>query len=204
MKKLCAVVVSLVASTVAVADVVDNPGSFNLTFDSGILKIGNLNPVAIDQLTIAGSVDGGGNVTIPTAGVALPDFVLTGTPIGAVTVRFVPLSDGTGSLNPLTGDATAAISFRVRLINSLLPAGCAIDPINVALTTGTDGSLTGVAYSPTDGTVTYVENSFAVPRTSNCGLFSSAIDSQIGLPSGSGNNYVDQLHGAFDTIFVGS
>jgi len=204
MKKLCAVVVSLVVSGLAFADVVDNPGPFNLTFDSGILKIGQLSPMAIDQLTIAGSVDGGGNLTIPMAGIVLPDFVLTGTPIGNITVRFVPLTDGTGSLNPLTGEAGAAISFRVRLINSLLPAGCAIDPINVALTTGTDGGLTGVAYSAVDGTASYVDNTFAVPRTSNCGLFGGAIDGQIGLPSASGNNFVDQLHGTFDTIFVGS
>ncbi|HXN40579.1 MAG TPA: hypothetical protein VN918_02235, partial [Myxococcaceae bacterium] len=107
MKKLCAAAVSVTAfvvSGLAFADVVDNPGPFNLTFDSGILKIGQLSPMAIDQLTIAGSVDGGGNVTIPIAGIALPDFVL-GTPIGNITVRFVPLTDGTGSLNPLTGDA---------------------------------------------------------------------------------------------------
>jgi hypothetical protein len=203
MKKLCAVV-SLVVSGLAFADVVDNPGPFNLTFDSGILKIGQLNPMAIDQLTIAGSVDGDGSVTIPMAGIALPDFTLTGTPIGDVIIRFVPLADGTGSLNPLTGDAVAAISFRVRLINTFLPAGCAIDPINAALTTGTDGALTGVPYSPDDGTATFVNNTFAVPRTSNCGLFGGAIDSQIGLPSGSGNNFIDQLHGTFDTIFVGS
>ncbi len=204
MKKIGAVVVSLVLSGLAFADVVDNPGPFNLTFDSGILKIGQLSPMAIDQLTIAGSVDGGGNVTIPMAGIVLPDFTLTGTPIGNVTVRFVPLTDGTGSLNPLTGDAGAAISFRVRLINSLLPSGCAIDPINIGLTTGADGGLTGLAYSAADGTATYVDNTSAVPRTSNCGLFGGAIDSQIGLPSASGNNFVDQLHGTFDTIFVGS
>src|ERR1700687_2065938 len=118
MKKLCAAAVSVTAfvvSGLAFADVVDNPGPFNLTFDSGILKIGQLSPIAIDQLTIAGSVDGGGNVTIPMAGIVLPDFVPTRNPLGNITVRFVPLPDGTGSLNPLTGDAGAAISFRVRL-----------------------------------------------------------------------------------------
>jgi hypothetical protein len=207
MKKVFAEVAALAALVVsgwALADVVDNPGPFNLTFDSGTIKIGQLNPMAIDQLSIAGSVDGAGNALIPAAGIVLPDFTLTGTPIGNVTIRFVPLTDGTGVLNPLTGEASAAISFRVRLINSLLPAACAIDPVNLALTTGTDGGLTGVAYSMDDGTATYVDNTFAVPRTSNCGLFGGAIDSQIGLPSGSGNNFVDQLHGTFDTLFVGS
>jgi hypothetical protein len=207
MKKLFAQVLSLTAlvvSGLAFADVVDNPGPFNLTFDSGTIQIGQLNPMAIDQLSIAGSVDGDGNLLIPSEGIVLPDSTLTGTPLGNITIRFVPLTDGTGSLNPLTGEAGAAISFRVRLINSLLPASCAIDPVNLALTTGTDGGLTGVAYSAEDGTATYVENTFAVPRTSNCGLFAGAIDSQIGLPSGSGNNFVDQLHGTFDILFVGS
>ena len=103
MKQLCAVsLASLVVSALALADTVDNPGDFNLSFDDGVLKIGNLDPVSqISQLTIAGSVDGDGNVTIPAAGIVVPDFTVP-SPVGPVTVRFVPLDDASGMLNPLT------------------------------------------------------------------------------------------------------
>src|SRR5258708_34271668 len=101
MKKLCAVVVSLVVSGLAFADVVDNPGPFNLTFDSGILKIGQLSPMAIDQLTIAGSVDGGGNVTIPMAGVGFSPFFLS-NPHGDNPPRFLPPPARTPPLTPPT------------------------------------------------------------------------------------------------------
>ncbi len=164
MKKLCALsLVSLVASALALADTVDNPGTFTLNFDAGTLQIGRLNPVAIDALTITGSVDSAGNVTIPIEAIVLPDFVVT-TDIGDVTVRFIPLADGSGLLDPLAGDATASVSFRIRLIHSLLPAGCGIGPVDATLTTGTDGGLTGVPYDMGDGTATYVNNTFEVPR----------------------------------------
>src|SRR5260370_20320319 len=105
MKKIGAVVVSLVLSGLAFADVVDNPGPFNLTFDSGILKIGQLSPMAIDQLTIAGSVDGGGNVTIPMAGIALSHLSLTRTPLRNVTARFLPLTHPPGPPRTLSRGA---------------------------------------------------------------------------------------------------
>ena len=206
-KRLCALLASVAcvaASGLSFADTVDNPGSFTLTFDSGVIKIGRQDPMPINQLSIAGSVDGGGNVFVPASGIVLPDGTLDAPIIGTVTVRYTPLADATGLLNPLTGDANATLSFRVSLINPFLPSTCRIEPVNLTLTNGTDGGLTGVPYSMDDGTATYVNNTFSVPRSSGCGIFGSSIDSQIGLPADSGTNYVDQLHGTFDTVFVGS
>jgi len=77
MKKLNLVsLASLLVSALALADTVDNPGDFNLTFDNGVLKIGALDPITqISQLTLAGSVDGDGNVTIPSR--SLPPSALS-------------------------------------------------------------------------------------------------------------------------------
>jgi len=205
MKQLCAVsLASLVVSALALADTVDNPGDFNLSFDDGVLKIGNLDPVSqISQLTIAGSVDGDGNVTIPAAGIVVPDFDVP-SPVGPVTVRFVALDDATGTLNPLTGEATATLSMRIRLIHTLLPDTCGIGPINATLTTNQDGDFMGVAYSMDDGTATYVNGTFEVPASDGCGFFGGTVDSLVGLPSPAGNNWVDGLHGTFDPVFFGS
>ncbi len=205
MKNLAVVpLTTLLVCAFALADTVDNPGDFNLSFDDGVLKIGNLDPVSqISQLTIAGSVDGDGNVTIPAESIALPDFTVP-SPVGPVTVRFVPLDDATGTLNPLTGEATVTLSMRIRLIHALLPNTCGIGPINVTLTADQDGDFMGVAYSMDDGTATYVNGTFEVPGSDSCGGLESTIDGIVGLPSPSGNNYVDGLHGMFDPVFVGS
>jgi hypothetical protein len=199
-----ALLASLVICSAASADTVDNPGDFALTFDTGIIKIGSLDPMSINQLSISGSVDSAGNITVPVSGIVLPDATISAPIIGNITVRYVPLADSTGVLNPLTGESSATLSIRVRLINPFLPSTCAIDPINVTLTNGSDGSLTGVGYDPSDGTVTYVNNTFAVPRSQGCGLFAGSVDGTIGLPSPAGNNYIDQLHGTFDPVLVGS
>jgi len=189
----------------SLADPVDNPGDFVLAFDSGTLKLGNLDEMAIAAFSVSGTVlDGDGNVFIPAAAIILPDATVPAPIIGDVTVRFEPLADAIGTLNAVTGDATAGLSVRVHLINPLLPPGCALTPVDIALTSGSDGGLTGIPYSMDDGTATYVNNSFAVPRSSGCGFFGGIIDSQIGLPSPPPRNYVNNLHGTFDPIFTGS
>lgn len=209
MRKLCLIVASLASLAfygTAVADPVDNPGPFNLFFDSGSLTIGLLQPFTIDSLAVGpGSIlDTSGTLVVPAGNIVLPDTSIEAPIIGTVVIHFEPLQDATGSLNALTGDMTTTLAMRVHLINPFLPTECGISPDPLNLTSGTDGALTGIPYSSSDGTVTLVNNSFGVPRSSGCGIFSGAIDNAIGLPSPPGSNSLDQLHGTFDTIFVGS
>jgi hypothetical protein len=197
----------VLSTAISSADPVDNPSDFLLTFDTGTIKIGNLDPMDIQTLSISGTVlDVEGNVFVPTSGIELADATFTlPPPIGDVTVRFEPLSDATGVLNALSGEATAALSVRVRLINPSLPSGCSITPVDIALTTGADGELAGTPYSMEFGTLTYVNNSFSVPATSGCGIiFGPIINTYIGLPSDPPRNSVDNLHGTFDPVFTGS
>ena len=190
----------------AVADPVDNPGPFNLHFDSGSLVLGTLAPFTITSLDVSGQIlDTTGAIDIPQGSIVLPDAVIPAPVIGDVTVHFLPLQDATGSLNALTGDMNTTLSMRVQLINPFLPAACGITPDPLALTSGTDGGLMGIPYSPDTQDVTLVNNSFGVPRSDGCGgIFGPLIDSQIGLPSPPGANSLDQLHGTFDTQFTGS
>jgi len=189
----------------AVADPVDNPGPFNLHFDNGSLVLGALAPFTIDSLDISGQIlDTSGAINIPADAIVLPDAVIPAPIIGDVIVHFRALQDATGNLNALTGDMTATLALRVGLENQFLPAGCGITPDPLVLTSGTDGGLMGIPYSPDTVDVTLVNNSFGVPRSDGCGLFGGAIDSAVGLPSPPGANSLDQLHGTFDTQFTGS
>lgn|SRR5262249_45470539 len=189
----------------ATADPVDNPGPFNLHFDNGTLVIGALEPFTITSLDVSGQIlDTTGALVIPRDSIILPDATIPAPIIGDVIVHFEALQDATGNLNALTGDMTTTLAMRVHLINPFLPASCGITPDPLNLTSGTDGALTGTPYSPDTVDVTLVNNSFAVPRSDGCGLFGGAIDSAVGLPSPSGANSLDQLHGTFDIQFTGS
>jgi len=199
-----AVAAALLTSSMAAADPVDNPSDYTQTFDAGRIKIGTLPETDFNGVSIAGTVlDTAGDIFIPADGITVPDITVS-SPLGDVILHFVSLSDQTGSLNAVTGDAAFNISLRIFLMNPNFPPDCRVDEIDVALTTGTDGTLTGVAYSMDDGTATYVNNSFTVPTTSDCGFFGTLIDAYVGLPADVGVNYINNMHGTFDTIFVGS
>ncbi len=164
---LLAVTAAVLASSFAAADPVDNPGDFTLAFDIGRIKIGNLQETDFNGVSIAGTVlDTAGDIFVAADCIVVPDIVVTAPLVGDVTLHFVSLSDETGSLNAVTGDGSVAVSLRIFLMNPNFPPDCRIDQIDVALTTGTDGTFTGVAYSMGDGTATYVNNSFTVPATS--------------------------------------
>ncbi len=154
-------------------------------------------------MSFAGTVlDTAGNIS---ASVAVSDITITGTPLGDVTLHFVSLSDVVGSLDALTGLTTLSVSLQMFLVNPNFPPECRIDRMDIALTTDTDGTLTGILYDMTDGTATYVNNSFSVPATTGCGfIFGPLIDSYAGLPAGPGVNWIDNLHGTFSTVFTGS
>jgi hypothetical protein len=202
---LLAVSVALLTSSLAAADPVDNPSDYTQTFDAGRIRIGNLDETDFIGVSVAGTVqDTAGDILIQADGVVVPDITVTAPLVGDVTLHFVSLSDQTGSLNAVTGDASFNISLRIFLVNPNFPPDCRVDEIDIALTTGTDGTLTGVAYSMDDGTATYVNNSFTVPTTSDCGFYGPLIDAYVGLPAGSGVNYINSMHGTYAPVFVGS
>ena len=198
---------SLLMGLPAAADPVDNPGPFTLTLPSGYFLIGNnqrrfdVDPTNPPML--GGSVDGTGAVALPQSEINFPDATITVPGLGNITVRILARSDGTGSLDAFRGDAIASVSLDVNLIHSFLPVGCGIRPIDLTVTTGTSGTLTGVPYDQALGTATYVSNDSVVPGSSNCGLLGGLIDAQIGLPAAAGVNKTE-LNAQFSPIFTGS
>ena len=158
-----------------------------------------------------GTIDAAGNLTIPTSGVILPKayirVAIGSNPVFIATV--IPTAPATGTINPLTGQASLRLRFRIGLTNEdgILPLGptCSIgttsNPIDInVLTTGTTSpplpntAISGSPYS-TSGSVLLVNNSFSVPGASGCPpiLFdpngiNTQINTNLGLPSPSGNN----------------
>jgi hypothetical protein len=146
---------------------------------------------------------------------AIPVSILGIPPLpGVLSVTAVPQLTAlpTVSLtNLLTEQGTAVgLSLDVQVNNALLGSSCTIgsssDPINVNLTSGTTNPpppnqpITGTRGTTTTNTKTgettntgtlLVDNAFAVPGTSGCGLF-GVLDPILnlieGLPSAAGNN----------------
>jgi hypothetical protein len=186
----------------AVAAIVDNPGNVSVTV---AITLGAGDQMfTLPAATLNGRIDSSGNLTIPAAGIVIPDRIIPDIPIiGSITIRVSPTADGTGRLNPITGDATATLSLRVSVLASILPSGCGLGPVSVTATTGTSGQLQGVPYDMAAGMATLVANDFTIPGTSGCGFLGAILDGLVGLPFAAGVAYVS-MDTAFDPIITGS
>jgi hypothetical protein len=208
LKKLFGLLVLMVAVVptgfVAMADTVDNPGGVTITAEANSsIQIGRAPRFVFGgstpPSTVGGTVDADGNLILPANQTNFqPITIMIGT--FSVTVRLVATEDGFGIINPLTGDASAVLTVRVDISGVFIPAGCRIPATTFVLDAGNDG---GAAYDATAGTATVVDNSFAVPVSTGCGLLGGIIDGQIGLPSASGNNVV-RLNVRLSPILTGS
>jgi hypothetical protein len=196
------IIVSMASPHLVFGGTVDNPGPFTANVTGGYVKVGsqrlNFDPAQLPSFF--GDVDSDGNMTIPP-------FVFPDITEGNTTVRFEVRDFSTGTIDPVSGNATLAISqIFLRILSAggfTMPDGCGIGPVNGILTTGVSGSLLGQPYDQTTGTATYVNNDVALPRSTGCGLFGGIIDNSIGLPSPAGNNEF-QLVIQFDPILTGS
>jgi PKD repeat protein len=178
------------------------------------------------NVSITGTIDAAGNITVPAAGIVFPPaYIKITNPFDGISwypkVQIAATAPGTGTLNPLTGDVTLNVKFRAVisgyvngvLMNATCAIGTAASPIDLTLVTGTvppvgnNPQLTGFKYNPTNGTAILVNNSFAVPGASGCnqGLvdLNSAINQNVGLPSGTGRNAVVLAGRADPTITRG-
>jgi len=156
------------------------------------------------DISISGTIDAAGNVTVPQSGVVFPPVFLS-LDGDLLTVRIQPTAPGTGNLDPLTGIATVNVFVRIKLEGSPLGIslggscfiGSAGSPLALQLTTettsppGPNQPISGTRYSAETGTATLVNNTFSVPGASGCGplgLANGPINDELGLPSASGNN----------------
>ena len=202
------VLITVLAATLAVlalpstasAAKVANPGPFNASVTGGFLRI-KTQTFGFDPgnpITFAGTIDSQGNVNIPTSGQTYPPMPIS-TGGFDLTVRINPAQAITGTVNPLTGQASLRLRVWIKIDGVPLGGGCRIasasSPIDVnALITGTtsppgpNGPITGTGYNADTGSMKIVNNDFSVPSSSDCGLAAGTVNGELGLPSASGNN----------------
>lgn len=189
--------VATLAPNQADAAKVANPGSFTATVTDGFLRIKDTsfgfdpnNPI-----TFTGTVASNGSVNIPESGQNYPPFKID----GGYTATIMPAAPITGTLNPLDGSVRLLLKVWIKIDGVPFGGGCRIasraNPIVVdSLITGTTSPpgpnqpITGTPYNTSNGTMKVVNNNFSVPSAEDCGFANGTVNSQLGLPSSSGNN----------------
>jgi len=158
-------------------------GSFQIGSQSAMIDPGN--PPVLGY-----SYDGAGTLSLPAGQAMFPPVVVPAPPpLDFVEIDISLTQDGSGSIDPVGGSASASLSLFFALVRDpFLPAGCGIGPVAVNPTTDTSGQLTGTPYDSSTGTAGFVENVYNVPISSGCSIFGPIIDGVLGLPSPSGNN----------------
>ena len=194
----------------AAAPTVGNPGAFDALVTDMVVHIGGGNPGTFhDDAGFAsindGTISPGGAVQVPQARLAFPPITYTDETYGSgtYTITFVPTGDATGSLNPVTGEGSLRVRFWARLQSQSFDFGpdCGMgseaSPVALTLTTGRTSPpaptapIAGHRYDESTGRLTLVNNSVALPATSNCNPpFGDALNSELHLPSAAGRNSV--------------
>ena len=193
----------------AAAPTVGNPGPFGALVTDMVVQIGGGNPGSFHGVAFpavsGGTISAGGVVRAPQGGLALPPVTYTDETYGSgtYTITLVPTSDATGSLNPVTGRGSIRLQFWARLQSQSFDfgpecgVGSAASPIALPLTTGRTSPpppgapITGSGYDESTGELTLVNNSVALPATSNCNPpFGDALNGELHLPSAAGRNSV--------------
>jgi hypothetical protein len=188
---------------------------------SGNLRIGGFNVPLHETLEVRGILIPDGGPTPPftapagsTGFIGRPERV----PGGLLGIEWIPgtsvlaiteLAGSPSAIRLNLEDFSIRIPVKVRLVNTLLGMDCHIGtnsrPVNLNLILGTTSPpapnrpITGMFGTPSSipggfqvlGNVN-VENSFAVPGATECGLglglINSLVNLKLGLPSAAGNN----------------
>lgn len=188
---------------------VGNPGVFGALVNDMVVQIGGGGAGSVHGVEYptvrGGTIAADGTVHVPRAGLSFPPVTYTDETYGSgtYTITFVPTSDATGSLNPVTGKGSLHVRFWARLQSQSFDFGpnCGVgteaSPIALTLTTGRTSPpppatpISGSRYDESSGRLTLVNNSVGLPATSNCGpFFGSALNSELHLPSAPGRNSV--------------
>jgi hypothetical protein len=197
------------SSARAAAPTVGNPGLLSAFVTDMVVQIGGGGAGSVHGVTFfalrGGTISADGAVRVPRAGLSFPPVTYTDETYGSgtYTITFVPTSDATGSLNPVTGEGSIRLQFWARLQSQSFDFGpdCGVgseaSPVALTLTTGRTSPpaptapIAGHGYDESTGRLTLVNNSVALPATSNCNPpFGDALNSELHLPSAAGRNSV--------------
>jgi len=191
----CAVGAALLASAPAAgAATVANPGPISASFTGGSISlaggVAQMTFSPASPLSVSGTVDENGAVTIPASGVTIPPITGSSTDLGFpidYTATLTP-HDATGSVDPASGAGTVTLRAHGTLVVTSALAGATCDlaapatPVEIPLTTGASAPLQGVPYNQADGTVTLVNGNFTLTRTcSFTGIGAAALSAALDL-----------------------
>lgn len=200
---LAAIGLAAIGATPALAQKVGNPGSFSAKLVNGEMKV-KTNEFGFDEsqnVNFAGTVDKAGNVNIPS--IVFPDQQIDNVPIaGSVTVKINVVNPTTGTINPNTGAFSLRLKVWIKIDGVPLGGGCRVgsasSPIDInTLITGTTSPpgpntpMSGTPYSPATGLAKVVNNSFAVPSSSDCGPAASTVNDMVSSPAGNNSAAFD-------------
>jgi hypothetical protein len=178
------------------AATVDNPGAVTLTVQAGSSVTVGTQTFGFGSGSIAGTVDGAGALTLPTA--AFPPIPIPGFP--GFTGQLVQDGVTTGTIDPVNGTASAAATVHVKIAGPGVDPTCQVGPVGLNLDVA---DATGLPYDMTTGLGTLADSNFAAPASTGCGFLGGLIDGQLGLPSPSGNNNIT-INLAVSPILIGS
>jgi hypothetical protein len=198
----------------------------NVQNRSGNLNIKGFNVPLGESLEIRGTlvVEPSGPVFVPPRGTT--GFFARAVPVpgGLLGIDWIPgndvlaITELAGSPSQIAVDVVTnsiRIPLKVRLVNLLLGMNCHIgtdrNPVSLNLITGTtsppapnrpiSGRVGEVAFTERGIVITgnvNVENSFAVPGASSCGLglglINTLVNLKLGLPSAGGNNSIQVVN----------
>ncbi len=201
---------------------VGNPGNFSAVVNDGLVRIKDQTFTFDDsdpdnQVEFAGTVDGQGNLLMPTSQFDFPPIEQTVSGFD-LTIHINVVGDPTdannvkGTLNPITGVASVRLRVWIKIDGVPFGGGCRIASagspidINTAITgttspPGPNTPISGTPYNTSNGRVKIVNNSFSVPSSSDCGPAAGSVNDAVGLPSASGNNEA-QLTATFNPILT--
>lgn len=212
--------------------VVANPGRVLITVTSGAIGLGGVDlplppcdEVGTGCLSFTATVAPDGSFTVANRDLQLPRFDLPldqlgqAIPIGLSVETYTAGAIG-GLISPQGRLARLELGLGVRLVpdlSSLGPlsflasgASCGIGPVQLSLTTGGSGDVTGVPYDPDTGTASLVDGRYEVPGLACSPLISIILpllagdalagvnindvigtaNQALGLPSSSGDSAV--------------
>ena len=196
---------------VEIAAVVDQPGPVDIQITGGVIDVGAASfPLPSCTGTtcpaLPATVSSDGELSFGVASLELDPIPIPVELFAGVTttVEVVPAFVAPeGQVIPANGATALSLGFALKLRAPLLPASCAVGPVQASLSAGPGGDPEGVAYDQGTGEAGLVGGFTESLAVTGCGLFTGVLNSVLGLPVDIADNRVE-LGVRFAPVLTGS
>lgn len=189
---------ALCTDCVEIAAVVDQPGPVEIQVTGGTVQVGTTSfPIpecgtACPGLPATVSSDGElafGVDSLELDPIPIPVELFPGV---ETTVEVIPAFVAPeGHVIPANGAVALDLGFALKLRAPLLPASCAVGPVQASTSAGPGGDPTGTPYSPVTGEARVVGGFTEQLAVTGCGFFTGTLNSVLGLPVDIAENRVE-------------